>query len=102
MDNPQGLRHNKGGAGRGGRGRRGGADGPPTGEKKPMNETSQETSGEASTGSGSPRWLVAVLAVLALLLGWVTYAQYSARAELTARTGQATDKLARLEARAAT
>jgi len=67
-----------------------------------MNETSQETSGEASTGSGSPRWLVAVLAVLALLLGWVTYAQYSARAELTARLDEATDKLARLESRAAT
>ena len=67
-----------------------------------MNETSQETSGGASTGSGSPRWLVAVLAVLALLLGWVAYAQYSARAELTARLDEATDKLARLESRAAT
>jgi len=67
-----------------------------------MIETSQETSGGASTGSGSPRWLVAVLAVLALLLGWVAYAQYSARAELTARLDEATDKLARLESRAAT
>jgi len=45
---------------------------------------------------------VAVLAVLALLLGWVAYAQYSARAELTARLDEATDKLARLESRAAT
>ncbi|HLD77780.1 MAG TPA: hypothetical protein VJB16_02000, partial [archaeon] len=102
MDNPQGLRHNHRGAARRVSGRRLRADGPPTGEKKPMNETSQETSGEASTGSGSPRWLVAVLAVLALLLGWVTYAQYSARAELTARLDEATDKLARLESRAAT
>ncbi len=67
-----------------------------------MNETSQATSGEVSPGSGSPRWLVAVLAVLALLVGWIVYAQYSARAELTARLDEATDKLARLESRAAT
>lgn len=66
-----------------------------------MNETSKETGGE-SAASGSPRWLVAVLAVLALLVGWIVYAQYSARSELTARLDEANDKLARLEARAAT
>lgn len=69
-----------------------------------MSLTPQEPKQEVLTapaGSRSPRWLVAVLAVLAVLVGWIAYAQYSARAELTAQLRQANDKLARLESRAA-
>ena len=51
---------------------------------------------------GSPRWLLAVLVVVILLLVYVAYAQHSARTELTAQWKQANDKLVKLESRAAT
>jgi len=69
-----------------------------------MNELSQEnreTSEGVPAGGSAPRWLVVVLAILAVVLGWVAYAQYSARAELSARLDEAGQKLTRLEARAA-
>jgi chromosome segregation ATPase len=49
-----------------------------------------------------PPWLIAVLAGLGLLLGYVAYAQYSARTTLTAQLSETNEKLSRLESRAAT
>ncbi|MFQ5724128.1 MAG: hypothetical protein ACE5G6_06510 [Terriglobia bacterium] len=59
---------------------------------------------EAKQNGRSPagsRWLVALLVVLALMVGWIAYAQYTARKELTAQLRQANDKLSELEARTA-
>src|SRR3989304_5698474 len=62
--------------------------------KKPPGERPQAAGRPPGWGGGG--------GALALLLGWVTSAQYSGGAELTARLDEATDKLARLESRAAT
>ncbi len=49
-----------------------------------------------------PVWLVAVLVVLALLLGYVAYAQHSARVELAAQFDETNKKLTELTSQAAT
>ncbi|HKZ52327.1 MAG TPA: hypothetical protein VJ085_03510 [Candidatus Acidoferrales bacterium] len=49
-----------------------------------------------------PIWLIAVLAVLALLLGYVVYAQHSARVELAAQLDATNKKLTELTSRAGT
>lgn len=66
--------------------------------EKPMQEPQEPT----PVGPSTPRWQVAVLVVLALLLGWIAYAQHSGRKELTAQLRQANGKLEELEIRAAT
>ncbi|MDA2913753.1 hypothetical protein MYX77_07320 [Acidobacteriia bacterium AH_259_A11_L15] len=57
---------------------------------------------ESGRSPASARWLGAVLVVLALMTGWIAYAQHTARKELTAQLRQANDKLGELESRTAT
>jgi chromosome segregation ATPase len=70
-----------------------------------MSTTSQEPSEKADSpdlGGRTPTWLLAVLVVLALVLGYVAYAQYGAGTELRAQLQQANQKITQLESRAAT
>ena len=61
-----------------------------------------EASEASPTPSGSPRWLVAALVAVAVLIGVIAYLQYSARAELSAKLDETNSKLTQLESRAAT
>lgn len=68
-----------------------------------MSTTPQEPSDYvAPARSGSPRWLLAVLVVVVLLLVYVAYAQHSTRTELASQLKHTNDKLVKLESRAAT
>ncbi|MGH9779480.1 MAG: hypothetical protein ACRD5I_13815 [Candidatus Acidiferrales bacterium] len=57
---------------------------------------------EIPQGGSTPRWIVALLVVLTLLLGYVAYAQFSTGRQLSAQLSQANQKLAQLDARAGT
>ena len=55
-----------------------------------------------AAGGGTPRWLVAALVVLLLLLGYVAYAQWSTGKQLAAQLQRTNEKLTKIEARAET
>ena len=57
---------------------------------------------EIPQGGTTPRWIVALLVVLALLLGYVAYAQWSTGKQLAAQLEQANQKLTQLDTRAGT
>ena len=60
-------------------------------------------SGETQPTSGAlPTWLIAVIVVIALLLGYVAYAQRAARTELSAQLTELNNKLTQVTTRAAT
>ncbi|MGH9803953.1 MAG: hypothetical protein ACRD4D_02180 [Candidatus Acidiferrales bacterium] len=60
-------------------------------------------SGETQPASASlPVWLIAVVVVIALLLGYVAYAQWSTKQVLNAQLTELNDKLTQVSARAAT
>jgi len=60
-------------------------------------------SGEAQPSSGGlPAWLIAIIVVLALLLGYVAYAQRAAKQELSAQLTELNGKLTQVTTRAAT
>jgi len=54
------------------------------------------------TSGGLPVWLIALIVVIALLLGYVAYAQRVAKEELSAQLTQLNDKLTQVTTRAAT
>ena len=60
-------------------------------------------SGETQpTSGGLPAWLIAIIVVIALLLGYVAYAQRAAKQELSAQLTELNGKLTQVTARAAT
>jgi len=70
-----------------------------------MSTTPQPVSepGESQpTSGGLPVWLIAIIVVIALLLGYVAYAQRVAKEELSAQLTQLNDKLTQVTTRAAT
>lgn len=66
----------------------------------PVEELAQEPVGNG--GSGTPHWLIAVVVILALGVGYTVYGQYQASANVAAQREMARTMMARLEARAAT
>jgi chromosome segregation ATPase len=71
-------------------------------EKQVVNDNppSNEKIEPAATGSKAPAWLIGILAVLALLLIYVAYAQYDAQAKLSAQLSETNKKLDQLTSRA--
>lgn len=67
-----------------------------------MSTNPQEASQEFPIRPAIPGWVVVAFVVLALLLGYVAYAQWSTGRQLTGQLQQANDKLSKLEARAET
>lgn len=70
-----------------------------------MSDTPQQSNEDfqaAPVSGGPPAWLVAVVVVLALVLIYVGYAQWSTGEELKAQLQQANDKLGQLQTRATT
>ncbi|MFQ5695197.1 MAG: hypothetical protein ACE5HB_04335 [Terriglobia bacterium] len=65
-------------------------------------QTPTEGDQAATSTARTPRWIVALLVVLPLLLVYLAYAQHATRGELVAQLEQVHDKLGRLEARSAT
>ncbi len=61
----------------------------------------QPTEGVPQSGT-TPRWIVALLVMLALLVGYIAYAQWSTGKQLAAQLAQANQKLDSLETRAGT
>ena len=66
----------------------------------PVEEFAQEPVGNG--GSGTPRWLMAVVVILALGVGYTVYGQYQTSANIAAQREMARTMMTRLEARAAT
>ncbi|MCH7765895.1 MAG: hypothetical protein IH916_04995, partial [Acidobacteria bacterium] len=66
----------------------------------PVEEFAQDPVGNG--GSGTPHWLIAVVVILALGVGYTVYGQYQASANVAAQREMARTMMARLEARAAT
>lgn len=56
----------------------------------------------STSGNGNFRWLVVVVVVLGLAMGYIAYAQYQIRTEMRGQFQTANTKLTRLDARAAT
>ena len=70
-----------------------------------MSTTPQPVSEPSETqpaSGGLPVWLIAIIVVIALLLGYVAYAQRVAKEELSAQLTQLNDKLTQVTTRAAT
>jgi chromosome segregation ATPase len=67
-----------------------------------MSTNPQQPTEDVAPAAGTPRWMAALLVVLALLLGFVAYAQWSTGKQLAAQLEQANQKLAQLDARAGT
>lgn len=65
-------------------------------------QPSTETVEIPPAGSELPRWLLALLGILVLVMAYMAYAQYSTGKELIAQLKQANRKLVGLETRAAT
>jgi chromosome segregation ATPase len=67
-----------------------------------MSTNPQPPTETAPPVAATPRWMVALLVVLTLLLAYVAYAQWSTGRQLSAQLAEANQKLAQLETRAET